>query len=284
LRLLKPELFSSKHAYANRYCGAKHNGFGWDYKGATNTKELHDKLKASVMVRRLKSEVLTQLPPKRRSIVPMAMDQMSDEYQEAYEEFIEWTESPESNDAAAAMVEIGKLKKLAIAGKLAGCIEWIRQFLDSGEKLVAFCTHTATAEALEEAFGDSAVTIRGATSHKRRQEAVDRFQTDDSCQLFIGNIQAAGVGITLTAASTTVFLELPWTPASLVQAEDRVHRIGQEADSVMAYYLIAEHTIEEDIMEILDNKRKVLDAVLDGKDAEEDSLLKELMDKVREEK
>jgi len=110
---------------------------------------------------------------------------------------------------------------------------------------------------------------------------VDRFQNDPTVRLFVGNIKAAGVGITLTASSNVVFLELPWTPGDLSQAEDRCHRIGQE-DSVNVYYLLAFNTIEEKIAKMIDRKRKVLDAVLDGKVTEEKSLLSELINSYQE--
>jgi SWI/SNF-related matrix-associated actin-dependent regulator 1 of chromatin subfamily A len=129
-------------------------------------------------------------------------------------------------------------------------------------------------------FGEIAVKLDGSTNVRDRQEAVDNFQNNDSIKLFIGNIKAAGVGITLTAASNTCFLELPWSPGDCDQAEDRVHRIGQEANSVGAYYLIANETIENDIIELLDEKRKTLTAVLDGKDVEDSSILAKLMQRV----
>ena len=100
--------------------------------------------------------------------------------------------------------------------------------------------------------------------------------------MFVGNIKAAGTGITLTAASSTCFLELSWTPGEHDQAEDRVHRIGQEADSVNAYYLLADGTIENDISEMLDEKRKILVSVLDGKEVEEKGMLTELMKRIKE--
>jgi len=127
-----------------------------------------------------------------------------------------------------------------------------------------------------EKFGKVAVKIDGSVTGINRQKAVDGFQNNTRIRLFIGNIQAAGIGITLTASSNVAFLELPWTPGELDQAEDRCHRIGQRS-SVNIHYLLAINTIEEKIAKLLDSKRRVLDAVLDGKETDVKSLLAELI-------
>jgi SWI/SNF-related matrix-associated actin-dependent regulator 1 of chromatin subfamily A len=156
-------------------------------------------------------------------------------------------------------------------------IQWIRNFLDTnGNKLVVFAVHKAAVDALMEEFKEQAVKVDGSVSAAGRDAAVRAFQEDPKIKLFVGNIQAAGVGLTLTAASSVAFLELPWTPGDLVQAEDRCHRIGQK-DNVNVYYLLADGTIEEKIAELLDEKRQVLEAVLDGKEVEETQLLSELI-------
>ena len=113
-------------------------------------------------------------------------------------------------------------------------------------------------------FKNIAVKVDGSVTGANRDKAVQAFQNDDNIRLFIGNINAAGVGLTLTAASSVAFIELPWSPALLDQAEDRCHRIGQK-DTVNIYYLLGVDTIEERIVKMLDSKRKILDTVLDGK-------------------
>jgi len=114
-------------------------------------------------------------------------------------------------------------------------------------------------------------------TENQKQQAVDTFQKDSKKRLFIGNIQAAGTGITLTASSNVAFIELPWSPGVLVQAEDRCHRIGQR-DNVTVHYLLAKGTIEEKIVNILDKKRIILDSTLDGMETQQGSLLKEIME------
>ncbi|KKM94689.1 hypothetical protein LCGC14_1195850 [marine sediment metagenome] len=179
---------------------------------------------------------------------------------------------------AEVLVQIEILKQLAVKGKMKSAISWIRNFLDTDGKLVVFAIHKVVIDALMKEFGDIAVKIDGSVAMKDRDKAVQQFQENDKIQLFVGNIKAAGLGLTLTAASNVAFLELPWTPGELSQAEDRCHRIGQE-NSVTVYYLLAQGTIDEQIASLLDSKGKVLDAVLDGVQTKNDSLLKELINK-----
>ncbi len=268
--------------FVHRYCGAHHNGFGWDFSGASNKEELHKKLVETVMLRRKKADVLPDLPDKLYSFIPMEMSNR-DEYGKAENDFIEYLQEVKGVAAAKKasqaehLVKIEALKQLAVKGKMKQAIQWIRNFLDTnGNKLVVFTVHKAAVATLMDEFKEQAVKVDGSVSTTQRDQAVRAFQEDPKVKLFVGNIQAAGTGLTLTAASSVAFLELPWTPGDLVQAEDRCHRIGQK-DSVNVYYLLAERTVEEKIAELLDEKRQVLEAVLDGKEVEETQLLSELI-------
>lgn len=281
IRIIEPGLFPDAWKYAQRYCNARYNGFGWDFNGATNTKELHDRLVGSIMIRRLKKDVLKDLPDKVRSYVPMELTN-SEEYNRAERNFIAFIRSTKGEEAARkasgaeTLTEIETLKQLAVAGKLKPAKDWIQDFIDVDGKLVIFAVHRFVIDDLMKTFGKLAVKIDGSTSQIERQRAVDEFQTNNDVRLFVGNIQAAGIGITLTAASNVVFLELPWTPGALVQAEDRCHRIGQK-DSVNIHYLLASGTIEEKIAQLIDHKRRILDSVLDGTVTEQESLITELI-------
>jgi SWI/SNF-related matrix-associated actin-dependent regulator 1 of chromatin subfamily A len=267
------------------------------------------------MIRRLKKDVLKDLPAKIRSVVPLELENR-DEYERAVEDFLGWLERHETELArkkleteqfvedpdkleqvakrvgkaaadraagAEALVSIGKLKQLAARGKIKTAVSWIRDVVEQDEKIIVFAVHHWVVDRLMEEFGAQAVRLTGKESQEQRQEAVDRFQNDDSVRVFVGNVAAAGVGITLTAASHVCFMELPWTPGAVCQAEDRAHRIGQE-QTVNVYYLVAEGTIEEDIAEMLDRKADVLGQVLDGKKAKEESILGELLRKMKEKK
>ena len=285
LSAIAPQMFPSFWKFAHRYCGAHHNGFGWDFTGASHTGELHQRLTSSIMLRRVKKDVLKELPEKTRSLIPMPLNNEK-EYRRAELNLIQWlktefgAEKAEKAKKAEALTRIEALKQLAVKGKLESAIDWIKDFLENGERLVVFAVHKAVIDRLMEVFGAAAVKVDGSTPTNARQAAVDAFQTDPKIRVFVGNIKAAGVGLTLTEASNTCFLELGWTPGDMDQAEDRVHRIGQTADSVTAWYLLAGGTIEEDIAALIDYKRNVLSQALDGKDAEEGSMISELMKKL----
>ena len=126
------------------------------------------------------------------------------------------------------------------------------------------------------------VKFIGGSSDKERKDAEEKFQTNESIKVFVGS-SAAEEAITLTAASMMAIIELPWTPGSLDQREDRIHRIGQTR-GCNYYYFIGEKTIEEAILRLLDSKRKIITAVLDGKDVDEKSILSELLNELKKEK
>lgn len=283
LSLLRKDIFNSQWNFTQKFCNPTFNGWGWEYKGATNTGELHNLLTRTVMIRRKKEDVLTELPAKQRTVLPVEISNRG-EYERAEADIIRWiqenisTEKARRAMRAEILARFNYLKQIAAEGKKESIIEWIETFLETDKKLVLFCTHHALIDFLMEKFPGTAVKLDGRDSGIARQKSVDRFQNDPTVKLFIGNILAAGEGITLTASSDVLFCEMGWTPGEHVQAEDRTHRIGQK-EAVNIYYMVAEQTIENSIIDILDRKRRHLDAVLDGKDSTEDSLLNELLGK-----
>jgi SWI/SNF-related matrix-associated actin-dependent regulator of chromatin subfamily A-like protein 1 len=285
INLIRPELFPSWWDFTQRFCGRTRTRFGTDVSGSTNTDELHRILTETIMIRRLKRDVLAELPAKIRSVLPLEMTNRR-EYNQAASDFLGWLEQREGVEAAdraagaEALVAIGKLKQLAAKGKMAAAKSWISDVLESGEKLILFAVHHWVIDEIMEEFAGRAVRLTGKENQEQRQEAVDRFQSDDSIRLFVGNVKAAGVGITLTAATQVAFLELGWSPGEHDQAEDRAHRIGQE-EVVNITYLVAEGTVEEEIAQLIDEKRAVLASVLDGRQPEKTEMLKELLARMR---
>ncbi len=286
IQMIDNSMFPNRWSFLHKYCGAKHNGFGWDFNGATNTAELHEKLTESLMIRRLKKDVLQDLPDKMYNYTPIELHNET-EYRRAERDFISFVmqtkgqQAAERASGAQALVEIEVLKQLAVRGKMQHVIKWVEDFLESGEKLVLMATHKFVIDELMNHFANISVKIDGSVSTEQRQSAVEHFQNDNAIKLFIGNTKAAGVGLTLTAASNVAFVELPWSPSDVQQAEDRCHRIGQKK-GVQVHFLLAADTIEEKIARLIDKKRNVVDAVLDGKDYQKESMLSELMAEYRE--
>lgn len=285
VNLIEPGLFPNYMRFCERYCEGHHDGYGWNMRGASNTAELHKILTESVMIRRMKRDVLKDLPPKRRIVVPLDIENAVT-YRKAEQDFLGFLKSIdlkkyERAKRAEALVKINTLKRLAFAGKVNGLADWIDNYLDTDKKLVLFCHHKEAVSYFMDRYGEIAVKIDGGTAPSNRQNIVDRFQKDPEIKLFVGT-KAAKEGIDLTAADSTVFTELWWTPGDHDQAEDRVNRIGQESDSISAYYLLAAGTIEEDIAYLLDAKRDVFSRVLDGKAPGQGAMLSMLLSMFKE--
>jgi len=285
LRMIRPGLFPSHWEYINRYCGARMDNGKQTFDGATHTQELHDILRKTIMIRRLKQDVLKDLPPKSRSVIPIPTNNKK-EYHQAKVDFIGWLEKvdPEKADKASkaiALTRIEKLKQLSTAGKMKLAVEWIENFITS-EKLVVFTTHHRPVDDLVKHFGNKTVVIDGRVNLNQRQQAQDRFNKDSSCRILIAQLKSGGVGLNLQwDCANVAFLELGWTPGDHDQAEDRVHRIGQTRQCGI-YYLIGENTIEEQVMEMLDTKRAMLHQILNGGEAPEEGMLTFLLRKLKD--
>ncbi len=260
LSLLDPAQFNNKFAFMMRYCSPQRTYFGWKFEGASNTVELREKLKR-FMIRRFKSEVLTQLPSKVRSIIPMEVTGSERKiYEEADKRFEE-----ELSKGKPAIGCLADLKKSAYLSKQNAVVRWVKDYLDVNDKLVLFVWHTQAYNYMMDTFKSYGVVgINGAVPSEKRQEIVDAFQHDDNVRLFVGQIQACNSGLTLTSSSAVAFAEFGRSWVQHEQAEDRVHRIGQSADSVMAYYLILDNSIEEDVMSTLEKRAKDMKLVMDG--------------------
>ncbi len=278
ISLINPSVFPSWWKFMQRYCGAEKGPFGWKFDGASNIPELYQKLTSTVMIRRKKEDVLKDLPAKTKVVVPLPIGNKK-AYQAAVNKFEAWLDKNPDNPAEA-MVEMGHLKQAAVAGKIEACVQWIWDFLDSDEKLVVFCTHKATVAALKKRFGALSVVIDGTVALNKRKGIIDTFVTDPEKRLFIGNLKAVGTGVDglQKVCSNSCTIEFGWIPTLHNQADDRLHRIGQD-DAVTSWYLIGMDTIEEDIIKLLDKKSKILSQVLDGEEAESRDLLSDLLNK-----
>jgi len=284
LSMIDKQLFTSSWEYAEAYCAPRfHERFGWDFTGSSNSEGLNNLLTSTIMIRRKKTEVAKEIPEKTRIILPLELTNRK-EYTEAKGDFIQYLrktkgeKTAKRGEKAKALVQLSYLKQLTVEGKIKACLDWIADFVETGNKIVAFAAHRKTIDYIMSKFPKIAVKIDGSCSQSARKLAVEKFQTDPNTLLMVGNIKAAGVGITLVAASNACFVELADTPTKQDQAEDRICRIGQKAKQVNIYYLIGRDSVEEPIMQMLDTKRKVIDKVIDGHKTEEIELLTYLME------
>ena len=322
LSTLAPAEFGNFFKFAKRYCNAQQGRYGWDFSGSSHLDELQERLRKVCMVRRLKSDVLKELPAKRRQIVTltveddkiqkliateraaydgeasetgeMALAIGGDDYRKTVEAL--WASQRETAEDRAAAAEermmygdddcagyrsrgtqdkaglsftaLAAARHQIALAKVPAVIEHLDGLLDELEtkKVVVFVWHNDVADQLRAHFGARAVAITGKTPMADRQGLVDRFQTDSGVEVFIGNIRAAGVGLTLTAASVAVFAELDWVPAIVTQAEDRIHRIGQ-LSSVLIQHLVLDGSLDAQMAKVLISKQDIADEALDNERA-----------------
>jgi SWI/SNF-related matrix-associated actin-dependent regulator 1 of chromatin subfamily A len=289
---LAPAEFRNKFSYGTRYCAAYQGQHGWDFSGSSNLGELQDRLRATIMIRRLKADVLKELPAKRRQVIEFepsgdaarAIDR-EQEYWEEYENNITTLQiavelakaSADKKDYEEAVLKLREATQIAFAAmakvrhdtavsKIPDIIEHVRDAMEGGKKVILFAHHKDVIRAVSQEFGDSAVELYGDTPMATRQANVDRFQTDPTCTLFVGGIQAAGVGITLTASDHVIFAELDWVPGNVTQAEDRAHRIGQH-NNVLVQHLVLAGSLDAKMARTLVEKQEVIGAALDDETA-----------------
>jgi SWI/SNF-related matrix-associated actin-dependent regulator of chromatin subfamily A-like protein 1 len=282
LNILKPKVFKYARPFHEQFCKPRWTPWGWKFDGASNLTELNKILCEHVLVRKLKKDVLKQLPPKRYMVVPLEIEDRK-QYERAVNQFILWltkisTEKARRAMHAQAVVKVGYLTRLAAELKLKSVMEWIDNFLeDTDEKLIVFGVHRKIIHTLYERYPGISVVIDGNTPAKERLELTDKFNHGKKTRIMIGNIEAAGKGLNMTAASNVAMVELPWRPADVSQAVDRSHRLGQ-TKQVDCYFLVARETIETKLCEILQKKQHILSEILDGESGGDLNILDQLME------
>ena len=287
LTMLRPDLFHNFKEFGNRYCDPKRNFFGMDWTGSSNPKELNYILR-HIMIRRLKKEVMNQLPPKKRQKVEIQTDPKVIKQIQAInlssEKIIEKInelnnsqinpnlvnyinpEKPE-DDNENLLNLFNKVYNLSAEAKISGVKEYIHYLIDNKCKFLIFAHHMKMLDGIEEEVKKLKVDyirIDGKVKLEKRQEYVYKYQHDETCLVAILSITACYTGITLTAASTVVFSELHMTPAVMIQAEDRAHRIGQEHECVNIHYLYGPDTIDEVLFRMLNQKQNIFSNTLDN--------------------
>ena len=257
--------------FGKRYCAGrlrqiswKPRKFAWDFSGASHQDELNAALRGHCMVRRTKSEVLSELPAKIRQVVELdipgydepaslkiAVARMFDGMASAADNLPELKRIA-FDELASARLETAR-KKLPVV------LEYLRDLLDEEDKVVVFAHHREIISSIATAF-PGAVSLVGGLSDGRKDAAVRAFQAGGS-PLFVGQIMAAGTGLTLTAARTILFAELDWVPGNVTQAEDRCHRIGQTLP-VRVIHLVSAGSVDARMVRALVDKQSVIERIV----------------------
>ena len=263
LNLIESPVAQNWMAYAIRYCEGYQFKAGprkvWNVKGASNLEELRDRTSRQVL-RRLKEDVL-DLPDK--IITPVYLRLKSRLYEELMGEYYDWyrTKTEESSSLTLQFSKLTKVRQIIAEEKISSTIELCENMIEQGKKVIIFTNFTNSLQKLVEHFGKQCVFLDGSCSQPQRQHAVDQFQNNDKINVFVGNIKAAGVGITLTAAEAVIMNDLSFLPSDHSQAEDRAYRYGQKSN-VLVYYPIFENTIEGVIYDILSKKKSIIQTVM----------------------
>ena len=280
LKIVDSPLTLNWQSYVRRYCAGYQFRVGnrkvWNTSGASNLDELRERTKSYVL-RRMKTDIL-DLPEK--IVTPIFVDLSSKMYDEEMDDFTRISnDNKDKETISVTLNRLMKVRQLISYEKIPYTCEIIDRCLEQGKKVIVLTNFTMTLDMLHEKYKKNSVTLDGRMSKDKRQENVDRFQNEDKIKVFIGNIKAAGVGITLTAAEVVIMNDLSFVPADHSQGEDRAYRYGQK-NSVLVYYPIFENTIEKIIYNILQKKKGVIDQVMgDGEYSESFSrdLLKSLL-------
>jgi SWI/SNF-related matrix-associated actin-dependent regulator 1 of chromatin subfamily A len=280
LSLIESPVAQNWMAYAIRYCQGYQFKAGnrkvWNVTGASNLEELRDRTSRQVL-RRLKTEVL-DLPEK--IISPVYLRLKSKMYEGLMGEYYNWYEN-KKDESSSLTVQFNKLMKVrqTIAEeKISSTIELAQNIIDQDKKVIIFTNFTDTLNKIADHFGKQSVRLDGSTSKPMRQHAVDQFQENDKVKVFVGNLLAAGVGLTLTAGEAVIFNDLSFVPAHHQQAEDRAYRYGQK-NSVSVYYPIFDNTIEGIIYDMLSKKKNIIDTVM-GDNLDKADFIEELMNRI----
>ena len=281
LELVDSPVAQNWMAYVRRYCDGFQFRAGnrkiWNVNGSSNLEELRDRTQHTIL-RRLKEEIL-DLPDK--IITPIYLDLKSDTYKALMGEYFDWyRNNEESKSLALQFSKLMKVRQIISQEKIKNTIEIANSSIDQEKKVIIFTNFTDTLNQFVDYFKKDCVYLDGSCSKNQRQEAVDRFQNDDKVKVFVGNLKAAGVGITLTAAEVVIMNDLSFVPSDHSQAEDRAYRIGQNK-GVSIYYPIFENTIEGKIYDILSRKKNIFETVM-GDNIDTGTVAEEILNLITE--
>ena len=281
LKLIDSPVSQNWMAYAIRYCGGYQFRVGnkkiWNVTGASNLEELRDRTSNQIL-RRLKTDVL-DLPDK--IMTPVYLQLKSRLYEELMGQYYDWytTRQEESKSLSIQFSKLTKVRQIIAEEKISSTIEIAENIIEQGKKVIIFSNFTEPLKKIYEHFGKSAVYLDGTTSKPARQKAVDDFQENEKIKVFCGNIKAAGVGLTLTAAEACIMNDLSFVPSDHSQAEDRAYRYGQK-NNVSIFYPIFENTIEGAIYDILTSKKQIIGTVMGDIEGDYTDVIEQILNEI----
>ena len=262
--------------YARTYCEGirfkKGGRYIWVTTGSSNLKELASKTKKTIL--RRKKENVLDLPDKLTTPIYLEL-QNTDGYKNVWNEYLSKRKlEGKKGNPFKELVEMTLLRTFIAMETVPYSIEKAEEAVELGKKVIIFCNFNDEMDSFIRHFGDKCVCLRGGMTDKQKQLAVDRFQEDENCMVFIGQIKAAGVGITLHAAEIVIMNSLDWVPGNHEQAEDRAYRIGQNK-TVNIYYMLIDDTIDTLVWDILNEKKKIIGTIMG-----EDDIITEFLKKI----
>lgn len=279
------------YAFIRRYCDAKQTQYGLDTSGASNLEELQFKLRSSFMIRRSKNDVVDEIPPERHTIIlpqaglerlvtaearaveehlgefahllngvldPAVVDQIVNGY--SHHDGIDRGDAPAS--AGSMLGDLARARRDLALAKVGMCVEHIKGLLEDEKKVVVFAHHRDVVLRLTEEFPNAAVVVGGMTA-KAKDEKVVSFQNSETCNVFIGNILAAGQGINLSVANVACFVELSWVPSEMDQAEERIWDVLKK-DMNWIYRYVVENSLDSRMVDVLDQRQKNIRRAMDA--------------------
>lgn len=301
LHILRPDKFKGFKEFGSRYCDPKILRFGViDWSGSANSRELNSILNR-LMIRRLKKDVLSQLPPKKRQKIEISTDSkiikklkiLMEKSSKKFEQLLgtqieldklginiddfktekekekeEKNDKKEKDEEDTILNKFNKAYSLTGEAKLPGIRDYVNYLVDNSCKFLIFAHHSDILDSIEDVIISDKIgyiRIDGKVPVEKRQDLVNKFQTDEECLVAILSITACATGLTLTKASTVVFAELHFTPSIMIQAEDRAHRIGQDAGCVNIHYLVGADTLDVLLFRKLNEKQNIVSTTLDNK-------------------
>jgi len=270
LKIVESPVTLNWQHYVYRYCKGYQFKVGkrkiWNTSGASNLDELRERTK-NIVLRRMKTDIL-DLPDKIITPIFLELNNTST-YNSELDDFIKISnENKKDENITITLNRLSNVRKIIAQEKVSYTCELIDRFIEQDKKVIVFTNYTSTLNEIHEKYSKISVTLEGKTPKNKRQENVDKFQTDSKIKIFISNIVAGGVGITLTEAEAVIMNDLAFVPALHSQAEDRAFRYGQKKN-VLVYYPIFENTIEMIIYNILNKKKNIIDQVMgDGEYSE----------------